>query len=436
VRPTFFAGQLLAEDDLDAISVYVTAKNRLHNRYLVGAGVVCGLEVRCHRSEGGKVVVTSGYAVDCCGEDLYVPCDVTVDVVELVRTLPTDHACLDPCLEVAATGRPGSGDARAGTPAALTTHAGDTGTNGNHGVRRYLLGLEYVEQDADSTMTYSLGCGHRPSCEPTRRAEGFRFVLQCEASACEPPTLAGSLQACLGDQFEKMVALLGGDATVAALQEVQQWLLARYDRLSGSRCDAACAIRAVVVDDNSLEQAAEQLRDAVRLLVRDCVCRAANPVCAPCCDTVVPLARLTVDECEVVEICMAVRDYVLTGTTMRYWLAAMRDFNGCLRAFCCGPGEEFGEFGRQAETVVDHIVNYRYPSLIGLFCRREQDEPPGVPGVPGVPAPGAALGSEPKAATDADGTGSARKAPGTKKAGTSQKTTRRGSDTTTGASDD
>src|SRR5215468_10182302 len=47
-RPRFFAGQLLTEQDLNRLDQYIIAKNRLHNRYLVGHGVVCGLEVRCH----------------------------------------------------------------------------------------------------------------------------------------------------------------------------------------------------------------------------------------------------------------------------------------------------------------------------------------------------------------------------------------------------
>ena len=44
-RPRFFAGQLLTEQDLNRLDQYIVAKNQLHNRYLVGHGVVCGLEV-------------------------------------------------------------------------------------------------------------------------------------------------------------------------------------------------------------------------------------------------------------------------------------------------------------------------------------------------------------------------------------------------------
>ena len=47
VRPRFFGGMLLTEDDLQAIDDYVLAKRRLTNRSVFGAGVVCGLDVTC-----------------------------------------------------------------------------------------------------------------------------------------------------------------------------------------------------------------------------------------------------------------------------------------------------------------------------------------------------------------------------------------------------
>ncbi len=62
-RPRFFAGQLLTEDDLNRLERYVIDKNRLHNRYLFGSGVACGLEVVCTVCDDGsrgKVVVKPG----------------------------------------------------------------------------------------------------------------------------------------------------------------------------------------------------------------------------------------------------------------------------------------------------------------------------------------------------------------------------------------
>jgi hypothetical protein len=62
VRPRFFAGQLLTEDDLALLESYVVEKNRLHNRSFFGEGVVCGLMVTCDPCGGGRVAVQSGYA--------------------------------------------------------------------------------------------------------------------------------------------------------------------------------------------------------------------------------------------------------------------------------------------------------------------------------------------------------------------------------------
>src|SRR5262245_31339941 len=91
IRPRFFAGQLLTEDDLHLLTDYVGHKNRLHNRYLFGAGVVCGLEVTCHPCGGGQVIVHPGYALDCCGNDLTLACDSTLDINTMIRDLRRDQ---------------------------------------------------------------------------------------------------------------------------------------------------------------------------------------------------------------------------------------------------------------------------------------------------------------------------------------------------------
>jgi hypothetical protein len=83
-RPRYFAGQLLTEAELNSEQAYVLAKNRLHNRYLHGWGVVCGLEVVCHDCEG-LVTVKQGYALDPCGNDLIVCADHDFDVIKAIR---------------------------------------------------------------------------------------------------------------------------------------------------------------------------------------------------------------------------------------------------------------------------------------------------------------------------------------------------------------
>src|SRR5438132_13059519 len=83
-RPRFFAGQLLTEEDLNRLDHYIVEKNRLHNRYLHGWGVVCGLEVVCSPCDG-MVTVHPGYALGPCGEDTIVCREETVDFCALIR---------------------------------------------------------------------------------------------------------------------------------------------------------------------------------------------------------------------------------------------------------------------------------------------------------------------------------------------------------------
>ena len=88
VRPRFFAGQILTETDLMELERYAIATHRMHNRYLHGWGVVCGLDVACEDCRDG-IVVRPGYALDPCGRDLVVPGPQHVDAAKLVRE------CLD-----------------------------------------------------------------------------------------------------------------------------------------------------------------------------------------------------------------------------------------------------------------------------------------------------------------------------------------------------
>jgi hypothetical protein len=83
-RPRFFAGQLLTEAELNSQQDYILAKNRLHNRYLHGWGVVCGLEVVCNPCDGW-VTVKPGYAIDPCGNDIIVCRDQDFDVARRIQ---------------------------------------------------------------------------------------------------------------------------------------------------------------------------------------------------------------------------------------------------------------------------------------------------------------------------------------------------------------
>jgi hypothetical protein len=151
VRPRFFAGQLLTEDDLGLLVDYVTGKTRLHNRTVYGPGVVCGLEVSCDPCGGGKVVVGPGHALDCAGHDIVVSCREQVDVQALVQELRISSLgvdCKDPCED-----------------------------DGN---RRYGLFVRYEELSVEPVAPYATEepCPS-PGCVPSRIREAVKFVVKC-----------------------------------------------------------------------------------------------------------------------------------------------------------------------------------------------------------------------------------------------------------------
>jgi hypothetical protein len=72
-RPHFFAGQLLDAATLQAEQDYHREKHRRHNRMLHGSGIVSGLGVHIEpTSEGGRIIVDPGYAIDRYGEEIAV----------------------------------------------------------------------------------------------------------------------------------------------------------------------------------------------------------------------------------------------------------------------------------------------------------------------------------------------------------------------------
>jgi hypothetical protein len=198
-RPSFFDGQLLCADDLQALAAYMRGKHRLHNRYLVGEGVVCGLEVVCSRAGEGSVLVRAGYALDCCGNDIVVACDQTVDINQLVAALPHDAKCADPC-PPPATDDEDDEDAR-------KEQGEQGGTVPRPLPRRYELVVEYAETPGDLVAPYSTGEESARACEPTRFQEGYRFSLRCgtdrEDAACD---LVAAL-ACCDDVRGRLEAL-------------------------------------------------------------------------------------------------------------------------------------------------------------------------------------------------------------------------------------
>lgn len=198
-RPQFFAGQLLTEGDLQALTDYVVGKNRLRNRYLFGDGVVCGLSVTCHPCGGEMVSVAPGYALDCCGNDLLVPCKEDLDVKSLVRDLKqrqlAGYDCGDPCEQK------------------------DAGT------RNYGLYLVYTETPDELVAPFSSSdpCG-KQQCQPSRISEGYKFELRCDCKQDERTDVFKRILACVGDLKTAATAVAKAQANQVAAREMKRGL--------------------------------------------------------------------------------------------------------------------------------------------------------------------------------------------------------------------
>ena len=87
-RNHYFTAKLLVERDFTDEQRYFIGKDRRHNRYLHGWGVVCGAKVVPHPSDECRtryVVVEPGVAVDCHGREILVQRRTLFDVEEALE---------------------------------------------------------------------------------------------------------------------------------------------------------------------------------------------------------------------------------------------------------------------------------------------------------------------------------------------------------------
>ncbi|MEO8339281.1 MAG: hypothetical protein ABI604_06110 [Nitrospirota bacterium] len=91
-RVRYFPRQLLTADDMRAEQEYFREKQRRHNRFLHGWGVVCGLEVKQPADKDLKwqVTVCPGYALTPQGDEILVTDTMQFD-------LQTKLQCPEPC---------------------------------------------------------------------------------------------------------------------------------------------------------------------------------------------------------------------------------------------------------------------------------------------------------------------------------------------------
>lgn len=367
-RPRFFAGQLLTEDDLNRLDDYIVAKNRLHNRYLVGWGVACGLEVVCNvcdpSTAKGTVVVKPGYALSPCGNDIIVCSQTTVNVCDLIaRCRPSDDMCLG------APGTPAVDDCGGGTEdwilGVCYTEKASRGVTA-------LLNQNDPSKSACGCGTSSSGCGcgcggskkgkgscgcgcakkpakkaPPPECEPTLTCESYTFAAWKATKPAKDARKWGAAATRFICCVKPFLGALGQYPSDVSADQLTSWYYDLREAIREFLIDEGlydCAIAAKLAsaampstggaDDDQVKsqvlQATYSVLSIGALVVQKCLCAALLPPCPDMADTdCVPIATVTVKRrpCEVVKVCnVAARKFLITIPNILYWLSFFTAF--------------------------------------------------------------------------------------------------------------
>lgn len=298
--PKFYCGQILTEQDLQAIVDWTQDKFRLR-RYRDGWGVVCGLEVSLATAPTGKphLHVSPGYAVSCCGSDI-VPCEpLCVDVAKICEA--SQNPTRRPTgIEHEALGlwSPQSG---------LTEDYEELTTN----LRAVDLFIEPYPKELDQRIAYRRNgtCGKQPVCEYTRVRESGKLVYEPVPDLSKSPS--DRLIDCWSTEYAQCSHVID---RFKAQKEVEgfAWdnpfeFKPEGDRLAIGRAIQCALLRTVAevaiyqfafIREWIIRMPAEELSfpcKVVRILfwlVQDCRNRVLNQRCEVCAEDRVPLARI------------------------------------------------------------------------------------------------------------------------------------------------
>jgi hypothetical protein len=279
VQPRFFHGQLLSDRDLNALLTWTQNKQRLV-RYRDGWGVACGLELWCDPTHPGQILVGTGYALTCCGDDVVVCNETSFDLKR-------------PCC--------GGRDPDCGCGTGRRDKKDDVGS----GTHAFDIFVKYVEQPSDPQPAlrrgYSCDAG---TCDFGRTRETFELV--CLPAQDDDPALsrarrwAAGYEACQEVllRFPTSLYARDGDSETDRGEAVRRWLLHWID---DHPLRQFCWVRdeiCEVVDAAELAREERILR-WLFLIVQDCrLAYLSGCDCGSCgCDdqSGVPLGRVWVE---------------------------------------------------------------------------------------------------------------------------------------------
>jgi hypothetical protein len=365
-RTRFFAGQLLSEADLNNEQSYWLARQRLHNRYLVGWGVVCGMQVVCGEC-AGWVTVNPGYAIDPCGNDVIVCAAQNFNVLQAIQQCcapapqqtpncsPLRYnpspTCKNSKQEWCITIQYQEQSSNLVTPLSNSMSQSSCGSgcssNGNGGskARQSSSSLtttgscSSASSTQTSTTTATVPTG---ACEATRILEGFQLgvvpALQVAEAieAGNPNSLKSQVLACLTSTAALILQRPMFDTTTTAasayqatcnyLGVVQQYFATADDV---TLCTILTKLAGITVTGGQEVAVYQGIVAKIRVLIADaflnCICLAIVPPCpAPACDNRIVLACVTLENGAITSIChFPGRNQVVTLQTLGYWLGAL-----------------------------------------------------------------------------------------------------------------
>jgi hypothetical protein len=349
-RPRFFGGQLLTDKDLDAAQRYVIEKNRLHNRYLVGTGVVCGLAVRCDPCCDGSVIIEPGYAIDCCGNDIVVCQEASFNILDCFKQAETPYCDRE-----------------------LYEYKSQCDQES----KKYCLAIFYDEEPIKpvTALIRDSGCKN-VRCEPSRTRETFRFELVekpesdlCDINLSWLPTnqnpdrvnplsslliilknltiltpshsfLCNVLTCLFGDKelwdiFGELTNIGQSDEQNSyrenapeLFKKMRSYVLKLYEKEPRIRCNLLAEIKSIELPSQNIDNYEQQAKKALAemfvlmiKLVKDCICEALLVPCPECNEEEgVILACFTLKDNKIENICNLSRKQLVTGPALQYWI--------------------------------------------------------------------------------------------------------------------
>jgi hypothetical protein len=388
-RTRFFSGQLLTEADLNNEQSYWLAKSRLHNRYLIGWGIVCGLQVSCSECNGW-VNIAPGYAIDPCGNDIIVCSGQSFNVLKAIQACCAPSATPN-CAPLRYSPPPGcqggmqkwcitiqyqEQPSRMVTPLQQASSSGSScscggtskggcGCGCGGGTRSSSNGSSTSTCGCSSAQTQTASTVPTGACEPTRIIEGFQIGIVAAPQTTEPATSQpGSflyqIENCIKGltQLAQMAPPNPPTSTDAnaVYQLVCNYLNLVNQYFAQNQFVTHCTLlgelntiaQSLLTPANggtiaSYGDALTSIGVVIGQAFKDCLCFALLPVCPPSpCDNRLILACVTVMNGVITDICPFEGRHQLIGyTALHYWLGSVFSGIGSLidtlfERLCCG----------------------------------------------------------------------------------------------------